>query len=207
MIIFDLDGTLWDTLDATYEGANKIAAKMKIDPISKEQVISGMGMSFSDIAKHYMPKLDKETREQFMEQIITETRRIILTKGANIYDGVNEVISKLSKNYKLGIVTNNNDEYVKAFLKVANLENYFNYFIGAASYNISKGDAVKKILNENNIVKGIYVGDTKKDMLETEKANAIFVQAKYGFDKDLNTLYAINNIKELPDVINNIYSS
>ena len=72
MIIFDLDGTLWDTLDATYEGANKIAAKMKIDPISKEQVTSGMGMSFSDIAKHYMPKLDKETREQFMLKYMME---------------------------------------------------------------------------------------------------------------------------------------
>ena len=207
MIIFDLDGTLWNTLDATYEGANLICANLKIDQVSKEKIVNGMGLSFSDIAKYYMPKLDKKVREQIMEQIIAKTREIILKKGANVYKGVNEIIINLSKKYKLGIVTNNNDEYVKAFLKVTSLENYFNCYIGAASYNLTKGDAIKKLLDANNITKGIYVGDTKKDMLETEKANATFIHAKYGFDQSFVAKYSINDIKELPKLINKIYNS
>ncbi len=206
MIIFDLDGTLWDTLEATYKGANFICAKMKIDPVNKEKIVTGMGLSFSDIAKHYMPRLDKEIREQIMEQIFVKTREIILEKGAKVYNGVKDIIIELSKSYKLGIVTNNNDEYVKAFLKVANLEEYFNCFIGTASYNMTKGEAIKKLLDENNVTKGIYVGDTKKDMIETEKANAIFIHANYGFDHNFVTKYSINDIKELPELINKIYS-
>lgn len=207
MIIFDLDGTLWETTDATYEGANEICTKMKIDSVSREKIANGMGMSFSEIAKYYMPKLDKDLREQIMEQIIAKTRKTILEKGANVYNGVNDVIINLSKKYKLGIVTNNNVEYVKAFLKVSNLENYFSCYMGTATYNLTKGDAIKKLLDDNNINKGIYVGDTEKDMIEAEKAGAIFIQAKYGFDKYLNTLYAINDIKELPEIINKIYNS
>ena len=207
MIIFDLDGTLWNTLNATYEGVNEIFLKNNLEPLSKEHIAKGMGLNFSDIAKHYMPKLDKEIREQIMNQIIVKTREIILEKGANFYDGVNDIIINLSKKYKLGIVTNNNDEYVKTFLKVSNLEEYFNSYIGAASYNIEKNEAIKKLLDENNVTKGIYVGDTEKDMIESEKAGAIFIYAKYGFDKNLNSKYAINDIKELPDLINKIYNS
>ena len=37
-IYFDLDGTLWDTTDVTYEGANKVAEKYNLDAVSKEKI-------------------------------------------------------------------------------------------------------------------------------------------------------------------------
>ena len=37
-VIFDLDGTLWETLDCNYECMNEVAKKYNLDPIDKETI-------------------------------------------------------------------------------------------------------------------------------------------------------------------------
>ena len=60
-------------------------------------------------------------------------------------------------------------------------------------------------MNDNNIDKAIYIGDTIKDKEAANEAGIPFIQALYGFDKDLNEKYKINSISELVDIIEKIY--
>ena len=113
-------------------------------------------------------------------------------------------IKKLSKRYSLGIVTNNNDEYAKIFLDTSNLKEYFKDYIGAASYNITKGEAIKLMLKRNNQESGYYVGDTKKDLEAATEANATFIHAKYGVDRNVSTLYSVRKIGFLPLILDKI---
>lgn len=95
-------------------------------------------------------------------------------------------------------------EYIKAFLTSSKLEKYFKSYIAASELKISKADAIKKIIEDYKLKKAVYVGDTKKDMEASNLAGIPFIQAKYGFGKDLNTKYYINELKELPDIVEKI---
>lgn len=202
MIIFDLDGTLWETIDTTYEVANLVASKHSdMSPISRETVIRGMGLGKEENANNYMPYLEKEKAVEYLNEISKENFKLISLKGANIYDGVKEVIIELSNKYKLAVVTNNQDEYVETFFKVTTLEEYFIDYMGAGSYNISKGEAIKRVVLRNNENNNYYVGDIENDMIASEEAGVVFIHAKYGFGKDLTTKYYIDDIRDLPSLI------
>lgn len=202
MIIFDLDGTLWETIEATYEATNIVISKQeKLKPITKQTIIKGMGLSTIENAKNYMPYVSIEDGIKYMKEISEKTSEIINKDNVTIYDGVDETIKKISKKYKLGIITNNRDEYAKAFLNISNLNEYFIDYMGAASYDITKGEAIKQMVQKHKEKENYYVGDIKKDMEATEYAGIEFIHAKYGFEPSLKTKKYIKNIKELPQIL------
>lgn len=205
MIIFDLDGTLWDTIDTTYQATMNITSNRKdIPKISKKTVKTGMGLTLSENAKHYMPTIAKDKREEVLKEINKETIRLLKLGKTKFYMGMKKTIQKLGENYDLGIVTNNNDDYAKIFLETSNLKEYFKDYMGAASHDITKGEAIQLMINRNHQKEGYYVGDTKKDLEAAKEANVIFIHAKYGVDKKLSTPYSIKSIIFLPSLLKTI---
>lgn len=205
MIIFDLDGTLWNTTATTLEAAREISKKYdELKEITLSQVQSGMGLSEKENAKNYMPYLEEDKGIYYLRMIDSLNREKIAKEGATIYDGVKDTIKDLSKNYSLGIVTNSWDDYARTFLKLSKLEEYFTDYIGAASYGISKGEAIKRIIEKNGNEKSIYVGDIEKDMIAANEAGATFIHAKYGFGPNVECKYHILDIKDLEKVIENM---
>ena len=202
MIIFDLDGTLWETIDATYEATKIITNKHKeLKPITRETIIKGMGLSTIENAINYIPYMPAEEGIKYMKEISEKTSEIINKDNVIIYNGVIETIKKLSKKYKLGIITNNRDKYAETFLKISNLKEYFTDYMGAASYNMTKGEAIKKMVQKYNEIENYYVGDIKKDQEATEYAGIEFIHAKYGFNPTLKSKKYINNIIDLQKII------
>ena len=202
MIIFDLDGTLWETIDATYEATKIITNKHKeLKPITRETIIKGMGLNTIENATNYIPYMPAEEGIKYMKEISEKTSEIINKDNVIIYNGVIETIKKLSKKYKLGIITNNRDKYAETFLKISNLKEYFTDYMGAASYNMTKGEAIKKMVQKYNEIENYYVGDIKKDQEATEYAGIEFIHAKYGFDPTLKSKKYINNIIDLQKII------
>lgn len=198
MLIFDMDGTLWDTTDITLEATNNIAEKYSVvDEVNIDQVKCIMGLSKEEGAATLMPNLSLDISTHYIDLQIEEVVRLIKEKGARIYDGVIDTLKELNNTYKLAIVTNNKDEYAKIFIDKSNLNDYFTDYMGAASYNITKGEAIKKLIDRNNITKACYIGDIKKDMESAYEAGIDFIHARYGFEPDLVCDKHIDDIREL----------
>lgn len=205
MLIFDLDGTLWNTTKNALEAANKISEKYdEIEEITEETVKKGMGLSAVENAKNYMPYLENKKALYYLKMMDKRSIELINEKGAALYEGLEKTIYSLQKKYKLGIITNNTDEYVETFFKVSNLKDYFIDYIGAASYSITKGEAIKNMIERNHEKNSFYIGDIKKDMIATEEAGINFIHAKYGFEPTLKTKYFIEDIRELEELLNRI---
>ena len=202
MIIFDLDGTLWETTEVTHQSANSILKKHGIDKeVSIETINKCMGLSFEECAQNYMPYLEKEEREKLLSEMFVLNAKTLGESGGNVYAGLEETLIELIKKYKLAIVSNCGAGYIESFLSSAKLEKYFVDHMAAAQYKISKSEAIKRVMDQNNIKSAIYVGDTKKDYISSSGAGIDFIQAKYGFGEDLHTEYSINDITELPKLL------
>lgn len=205
MIIFDLDGTLWETEKITYKTANAVAKKYNLEKeITLDTIRKTMGCTFTEAAYNYIPELEKEERERIFSEILSINCKILEEFGGNVYDRLEETLKTLKNEYKLAIVSNCGAGYIESFLNSSKLTNYFVDYMAAAKYKVSKADAIRKVMTRNAINDAIYVGDTIKDYEASKGANIEFVQAKYGFGDDLNTEYSIQDISELPDIIKNM---
>ena len=202
MIIFDIDGTLWNVAELTLKAANIAASRYDgVRYVSLNDINNVMGLGASEIAEKLYSEIDFHKALEVVKTSINVAAELIDKKGGNIYDGVNDTIKYLSEKYKLAIVTNNTDGYAKLFLNKSGLNDFFEDYIGATTYNITKAEAMKKIIDKNNISSACYIGDIKKDMLAAEEAGIDFIHAKYGFEKNLKTDTYINDIKDLKKIL------
>lgn len=206
-IIFDLDGTLWEVTDRTYESVNKITKMHNLKEVTYETICSVFGLNKEEAARLYFPYLNIEESIKLIDEIAVININNLKEYGGNVYKNLEDVLKTMKKDYELFIVSNTgHKEYIEAFLISSKLGKYFTDYVAASELNITKAEGIRKIIKEYELDKYVYVGDTKKDLESTIEAKVPFIQAKYGYGKDLKTEYAIEEIKELPEIVEEIFN-
>ena len=201
-IIFDLDGTLWNTVSETQFVWQEILRKYNMS-ISYKEIEEIMGLTREEIIFKLFPN-DYLLGEKFIDECQKNENIFFEKNGGKIYLDTIETIKKLAHNNCLFIVSNCQDGYIDAFLNYYNLGKYFVDFESSGKTKLSKADNIRLIINRNKLNNAIYVGDTEKDYNSAKANNLKFVWAKYGFGKCNNFDYCINNISELPIVLQKI---
>ena len=205
-LLFDLDGTLWDTVDATYKSVNIIANKYNYKEVSKDIVCRNFGNTRDEEAELFFPYLDKVEANRILDEDDILKIDILTNEGGVLYEGLEDTLAKLSEKYELYIVSNSaNRKYIEAFLISSKMSHYFKGYIAASEVHLAKWDAIKKIIDDNNIVKAVYIGDTEKDLEAANKAGIPFIQCLYGFGSDLGLDNKINSITELCDSVERVF--
>ena len=201
-IIFDLDGTLWSAVDSCLK-ATSLVKKEHSDitrDVTKEQVESAMGKTSEEIINIYYGYLPREKGEEYANEAFNKNVDNLLKEGGTLYPNTRETIIKLSKKYKLFIVSNCVKGYIESFLNTSGLKDYFSDYESYGRTLLSKGKNIKLVIERNNLKNPIYVGDTKGDMEASKIAGIPFVYASYGFGKVDKYGYKIADISELLDL-------
>lgn len=71
---------------------------------------------------------------------------------------------------------------------------------------VAKDENIRLVIKRNHLDKAFYVGDTLGDMESADKAGIPFIHAAYGFGTVPADRMKINNIKELPEFIDDLLS-
>lgn len=198
-MIFDLDGTLWNTIDSCVKVLQDVKLKHPevTRDISREEVEFSMGKPFGEIVKKYYGYIEYDKAVDIAKEAFEENIKNLMLNGGILYDDLCEVIVELSKKYKLFIVSNCIDGYIESFLKTSGLSSCFKDYECNGRTNLSKGENIKLIMERNNIERAVYVGDTISDKEAADFAKIPFVYASYGFGKVDKSDYKIDDIKDL----------
>ena len=198
-VIFDLDGTLWNTVDSCLKATSFVKEEHSdiTRDVTKEQIESAMGKTSDEIVNIYYGYLPREKGEEYANEAFNKNVDNLLKDGGTLYPNTRDTIIKLSKKYKLYIVSNCVKGYIESFLNTSGLKDYFSDYESYGNTLLSKGENIKFVIERNNLKNPIYVGDTKGDMEASNYAGIPFVYAAYGFGKVEGFDYKINDISEL----------
>lgn len=217
-IIFDLDGTLWDSSEAVVESWNEVIRTFPDfhDLIGVEEMQSYMGMPMDEIAYAFFRGLPKPRALELMDACMANENAYILRNGGRLFDGLEDTLKKLRENYFLAIVSNCQKGYIEAFLTYHRMENYFQDIESYGNTGLQKGDNIRLVMERNHIGAAVYVGDTMGDYTETIRATQMvstlcppsklqFLHAAYGFGKVPEGTASIADITELPEAAGKLF--
>ena len=194
---FDLDGTLWNPLEAITEAWIITADKHNLPRITKEDMAGALGLNKIDLMNKLYPGLDSEAQMKFFEDGIVACDEILSQKGGMLFDGLEETLAELKKHFKLYIVSNCQDGYIETFLRFHKLEDYFCDSEHPDARCLPKGENLKILLERNGFKNSIFVGDTQGDYEATLEAGIPFIWASYGFGTPAGYDAKIEKIEDL----------
>jgi phosphoglycolate phosphatase len=197
-IIFDLDGTLWDSSDQVLKIWNQVVKKYPgINEITKEQLAGCMGLQSQEIGQKLYPELSVQEQQKILTECEEVECLYLAENGGVLYPELEKVLKQLADKYKLFIVSNCQSGYIEAFFQFHHLEKYFVDFENPGRTGLSKGENIKLIIERNNLQNPVYVGDTMGDLKGARFAGIPFVYAKYGFGEVEEFDYVIDKISVL----------
>lgn len=203
-ILFDLDGTLWDSADGVLKTWNMVIAKhpeCKRDLLTPEELGGYFGLPMKEIGNRMFAQNTEEERDLLMEECCQLENEYLAEYGGILFPKLAETLEILHKDYKLFIVSNCQSGYIESFIKAHKMEEYFDDTQCWGDNMVPKGENNKLIMQRNGVTRAVYVGDTNGDEQSARVAGIPFVFAAYGFGEAEAPDYTVNAFEELPALI------
>lgn len=202
-IIFDLDGTLWDSTDAVAESWNRaITENSNLDINIDGKVLKNLfGKTMDEIYNYLFPTLSKEEQKRLGSLCFSYENTLLETKPGILYEGVKKTLRCLSQKYNLFIVSNCQCGYIELFLKASGLSHVIKDHLCFGETQTEKGDTIRTLMERNGLSDILYIGDTLGDHQACQKAGVPFVFVEYGFGDVPDAEVKISRISELLDIL------
>lgn len=196
-IIFDLDGTLWDSRNQIIDAWKSVFPDINVSSV--DELNNLMGKTTEDFMNFLFPNCDKTEAINNMDKLEKAEVSYLNINGANVYTNTINTINSLSSNHKLFIVSNCQSGYIESFLTYYNLSDKFIDIECNGNTKLSKSENINLIITRNklNPNETCYVGDTLSDLNAAINNNIKFIWAKYGFGNNLVCDTSIDDISEL----------
>ncbi len=204
MLLFDLDGTLWDSAVQVAESWNVVfsASDPPLAPITADDIHRIMGLTMTEIAKRLQPGLPEERRTAVFSACSSFEVSYLLTHPAPVYPELPAVLETLhGSGYPMAVVSNCQTGYAEAFLRTSGLAKYFMDYEEWERTGLSKGENIRLVMTRNHFSKGIYIGDTGRDQAAAKEAGVPFIHASYGFGTADHPEGMIRSLRELPALL------
>ena len=177
-IIFDVDGTLWDTTKTVADSWNHAVETLGYPPagITGEQLKNEFGKTMDVIAEDLFPHLPLPERDVLMEACCRyEDEFLERLDIPPLYPDIRETIAALSGTHRLFIVSNCQSGYI---------------------------ENIRLVMDRNVPGSTCYVGDTAGDQKAAAQAGIPFIFASYGFGQvaEKDCLASISSIRELQEL-------
>lgn len=185
-VLFDLDGTLVNSLIDIADSINKVLQERNFPTHSYEMINDFIGSGLRNLVTKALPETHKDeaTIESVFQAMMTNYRENCTNK-TYAYDGIIELLDELkSRNIKLAVLSNKADELTKK-IGLTLFPDYFEIVMGLKSEATKKPNPSGAIEISNDLgispEEILYVGDSGIDMQTAKNANIYAVGVLWGY--------------------------
>lgn len=195
LIIFDLDGTLADTLEAITNGLNLMLKNYGFPTVTCEQTQKMIGNGAKNLVRRACPEntFDGEDGEALFKEVYQNycdmyEKTYLDTKVP--YDGIKEVLEKFKDaGYTLAVLSNKQDPFVKGIVAQILPKGLISFAQGQTELPIKPDPTVPKMIASRfgfSPEECAFVGDSDVDVLTAKNSGMFSVAVSWGYrDRDI----------------------
>ena len=208
-IIFDMDGTLWDSSENVAVSWTEKVRELGYDfpDITKQDLMNVMGLTMDRIADTLFGSLPREERMELLDSCCDNEQKYLLKHGGVLYPDLEKTLIRLKKKYHLYIVSNCQSGYIETFLEHYGFGKHFDDIECYGNNLKGKGDNIALIVSRNGLDKAWYVGDIQGDYDSTMEAGIDFIHASYGFGTIDHPVPELERFSDLPELMKKLDKS
>ncbi len=199
-LIFDIDGTLWDSTGIVAEGYNLQLRREGLEHlcVTADDLKRLFGKTMTEIADCMFPHMAPEARYGLMERCMATEQEYLHRDPCRVgFPGVKETLLALKKSHRLFIVSNSQKGYPEIVIQKMGLEGVFEGHMCYGDTGLPKGDTIRLLMERYGIEDACYIGDTQTDYEATLKAGVPFVFCSYGFGSPVGWSHKIEGFSDL----------
>lgn len=202
-IIFDVDGTIWDSTDSVAASWNKMIEmysdlSLRVDRDALHRVF---GKTMEDICNILFSELPEKERILLGNFCFDYENEYLKEHPGELYPGVYDTIKLLSKQVPLFIVSNCQQGYVEICIETTGLDPFITGHLCYGDTLTSKGKTIQMLMKQYNLQDVVYVGDTFGDYQACKEAGVPFIFVSYGFGEVPEAERRIDTMNELPQLL------
>lgn len=207
-ILFDLDGTLWDSSTAVAESwVESLKNTDYPGYLTAEKMQGYMGWPMDAIADDVFSMYPPQERKKWADYCEKKENDYVAVHGGKLFEHLEDVLRELKEEgYFLGLVSNCQDGYIEAFFQYSGLGKYFDDYESFGRTGLYKADNILLVIERNRLDDTLYVGDIQMDYEACKEADVPFVHARYGFGKT-DAKYGIDSLSDLPKISHAVFET
>ena len=183
-LIFDVDGTLWDTRALVAEGYNVNLRREGLDHlcVCGEDLSALFGKTRGELADALFASLPQPEREPLMIRCMEEENRYLKTQECRVgFPNVRQTMEQLAKKYRLFLVSNCEQCYPEICMEKMGIGHLIRGHLCYGDTLTPKGETIRTLMARHGIRSACYIGDTQGDRNAAAFAEIPFVYCSYGF--------------------------
>ena len=207
LLLFDLDGTLWDSAGPVAESWNEVFRREApgLPPLTVDDIHNVMGITMKEISRALYADVALDRRDEIFYECCTYEVEYLYTHCGTLYPDFRSAMETLrAMGYELAVVSNCQQGYIDAFLASSGARALFLDYEEWGRTGLPKGENIRLVMARNGYSRGVYIGDTKKDQEAAVLAGIPFIHAAYGFGTADKPDGVIHSLAELPVEINRL---
>ncbi len=183
-LIFDIDGTLWDSRALVAQGYNRQLAREGFShlQVSVEDLTPLFGKMDWELGDALFPQFPVPQRYALLQRCMDEEKRFLAENPCAVgYPHIRQTLEALHQKYRLFLVSNCQKGYPELCMDKLSISHLMEGHLCHGDTHAPKGETIRILMETYHISSAVYIGDTQGDFLAAKTAGIPLVFASYGF--------------------------
>lgn len=184
-VLFDLDGTLVDSLEDLADAVNHVREAFSHPPLSADAVRKKIGKGSRHLVQQVLPDVRNSDIDRALCMFLDFNRQHIADKSI-LYPGIREILSELaSRDFKMAVLTNKNEDLCKILLQSLEIQDLFENVCGGDTYPERKPSPLPLLKAMETLGtaphESVMAGDSINDILASKRAGIASIACSWGY--------------------------